>query len=339
MNLEKLKIAVLGATGNVGRQMLNILSERGYPAAHVVALASSRSERKSVSFGEDDVLKVQDVEKFDFADVHVVLSSIGSKAIQPLSERITAKSYLIDNSSAFRMEEDVPLIIPEVNGEEVDKAELSGIVANPNCSMIQMAMCLKPLDTLGKITRVVASTYQSVSGAGKKAMDELFSQSRAVFMNDIKNPEQFPRPIAFNLIPQIGEFDENGDTGEETKIIAELQKVLGRNISISATCVRVPVFIGHSVSMNVTFEKEVSVKEALSALKSTKGIKVITDQEDYITPIECVGEDPVFVSRVRIDPSHPNTLNMWVVADNLRKGAALNAIQIMELMAEKGILD
>ena len=338
MNLEKLKIAVLGATGNVGRQMLNILSERGYPAAHVVALASSRSERKSVSFGEDDVLKVQDVEKFDFADVHVVLSSIGSKAIQPLSERITAKSYLIDNSSAFRMEEDIP-IIPEVNGEEVDKAELSGIVANPNCSMIQMAMCLKPLDTLGKITRVVASTYQSVSGAGKKAMDELFSQSRAVFMNDIKNPEQFPRPIAFNLIPQIGEFDENGDTGEETKIIAELQKVLGRNISISATCVRVPVFIGHSVSMNVTFEKEVSVKEALSALKSTKGIKVITDQEDYITPIECVGEDPVFVSRVRIDPSHPNTLNMWVVADNLRKGAALNAIQIMELMAEKGILD
>lgn len=338
MKLDKIKIAVLGATGNVGRQILNILSERGCKVENVTALASSQSSRKSVSFGEEDILKVQDAEAFDFNGVDVVLSSIGSKAIKGYAERITARSYLIDNSSAFRMDEDVPLIIPEVNGEDVHKIELSGIIANPNCAMIQMAMILKPLDEITKIKRVVTSTYQSVSGAGKKAMDELFSQTRAIYMNDNKKPEEFPRTIAFNIIPQIDEFDDNGDTGEETKIAQEFQKVMGRDIPTTATCVRVPVFIGHSMSVNITFEGEMTTKAAIAALKSTKGVRVIGDREDYTTPIECVGEDTIFVSRIRADQSHKDALNMWIVADNLRKGAALNAVQIMELMVQKGII-
>lgn len=338
MTKSKIKIAVLGATGNVGRNMLNVLHEHDFPTENITALASSRSSHKSVSYGEDDVLKVQDVEKFDFSDVDVVLSSIGSKAIKDYADKITAKAYLIDNSSAFRMDEDVPLIIPEVNPEEIKKAELSGIVSNPNCSMIQMAVALKPLDEIVKIKRVVVSTYQSVSGAGKKAMDELFNQTRAVFMNDSKKPEHFPRPIAFNLIPQIDWFDENGDTGEETKIINEFSKVMGRKIACTATCVRVPVFVGHSMAVNVEFEDAITPKQAISALKSSKGISVVQDLENYTTPLECVGEDPVFVSRIRQDQSAPHALNMWIVADNLRKGAALNAVQILELMIKDKIL-
>lgn len=329
MKKNTIKIAVVGATGNVGRVMLQILSERGFQSHQIAALASRRSYGKELSFGEDETLKVTPLESFDFSGTNYVLSSAGSKVAKEFAPRaIQAGCTVIDNSSAFRMDKDVPLVIPEVNPEDLDRSHK--IIANPNCAMIQLAVALKPLDTIAKIKRVVVSTYQSVSGAGKTAMDELYAQSRGTFMNALVPPQHFTKPIAFNLIPHIDMFDRDGQTGEETKVIQEFQKVMHRPILITATCVRVPVFIGHSMAVNVEFEEPLSVSDAKQALKTAPGVILTPDSENYMTPAEIAGEDAVYVSRVRKDPSVAHGLNLWIVADNLRKGAALNAVQILE---------
>ncbi|HLO77874.1 MAG TPA: aspartate-semialdehyde dehydrogenase [Magnetospirillum sp.] len=329
------KVAVIGATGNVGREILKTLAERNFPADEVVALASSRSVGKEVSYGDDKVLKVQDLEKYDFKGTDIALSSPGAKVSAIHSPRAAAAGcVVIDNTSHFRMDPDIPLVVPEVNPEAIAQYTKRNIIANPNCSTIQMVVALKPLHTLGTIKRVVVSTYQSVSGAGKEGMDELFEQTRGVYVNDAREPQKFTKPIAFNLIPQIDTFMDDGSTKEEWKMVVETKKILDPKIKVNATCVRVPVFVGHSESVNVEFEKPVSVEEARDALANAPGVIVYDTREPggYITPIECVGEDATYVSRIRQDPTVDNGLSFWCVSDNLRKGAALNAVQIAEML-------
>jgi aspartate-semialdehyde dehydrogenase len=329
------KIAVIGATGNVGREMLTILAECEFPADEVIALASENSVGREVSFGEDDVLQVQDLARFDFRGVDIVLSSPGAKVSATFAPKAAAAGcVVIDNTSHFRMDPDVPLVVPEVNPDALAGYGRKNIVANPNCSTIQMVVALKPLHDLARIRRVVVSTYQSVSGAGRDAMDELFNQTRAIYVNDPLVHERFTKQIAFNVIPHIDAFMEDGMTKEEWKMMVETKKILDSKISVTATCVRVPVFIGHAESINVEFENPITADEARDALREAPGVTVIDHRADegYVTPVECAGDDPVFVSRIREDFTVENGLNLWVVGDNLRKGAALNAVQIAELL-------
>ena len=329
------KVAVAGATGNVGREILQILAEREFPADDVIALASERSAGQEVSFGEDDVLKVQDLSKFDFKGVDIGLFSPGGKVsaqYAPVAAR--AGTVVIDNTSHFRMDPDVPLVVPEVNPQAIAGYAKKNIIANPNCSTIQMVVALKPLHELAGIKRVVVATYQSVSGAGKDGMDELFNQTRAIYVNDPVNKEQFTKQIAFNCIPHIDVFMDDGSTKEEWKMVAETKKILDPKIKVHATCVRTPVFIGHGEAVNIEFERPISEEAAREALAAQEGIVVFDHRVDegYVTQAECAGEDAVYVSRVRSDPTVDNGLSMWVVSDNLRKGAALNAVQIAEVL-------
>ncbi len=334
--MKKYKVAVVGATGAVGHEMLQTLAQRKFPVSEVIALASKGSEGRDVSFGEDAILKVRALDDFDFRGVDICLSSAGAKVSEAFAPRAAeAGCVVIDNTSQFRMDKDVPLVVPEVNPEAIAGYTKRNIIANPNCSTIQMVVALKPLHDIAPIRRIVVATYQSVSGAGKEAMDELFAQSRAIFVNDEIVKEVFDKQIAFNVIPHIDVFKEDASTKEEWKMVVETQKILDPKIKVSATCVRVPVFICHAEAVNVEFEKPVTPQEARAALKKTKGITVIDRPEEaaFVTPVECTGEDNVFVSRIRKDASVDNGLNLWVVADNLRKGAALNAVQIAEILA------
>lgn len=329
------KVAVVGATGNVGHEMLNILHERNFPVSEVVALASSRSVGKEVSFGDQD-LKVQDLATYDFKGTDIVLSSAGAAISEEFAPRAAAAgAVVIDNTSHFRMDDDVPLIVPEVNPEDMALHTKRNIIANPNCSTIQMVVALKPLHDVAKIKRVVVSTYQSVSGGGKEAMDELFNQSRHFFMHDKVKNEVFPKQISFNVIPQIDKFLDDGQTKEEWKMVVETQKILDSEIKVCANCVRVPTFIGHAEMVSVEFEdKSITPLEAMRLWRVAEGVTVIDVDSDleYVTPAEIAGEDDVFVSRVRKDSSVEHGLNFWCVSDNIRKGAALNSIQIAETL-------
>jgi aspartate-semialdehyde dehydrogenase len=331
------RVAVVGATGVVGREMLSVLAEREFPVSRVHAVASSRSIGAEVSFGEDQVLKVENLETFDFKGVDIVLSSPGSKVSAEFAPRATkAGAVVIDNTSHFRMDKDVPLVVPEVNAHAIAGYTKRGIIANPNCSTAQLVVALKPLHDIARIKRVVVATYQSVSGAGRDAMDELFRQTRAVYVNDPITKERFTKQIAFNVIPHIDVFMEDGSTKEEWKMAAETRKILDPDIALIATCVRVPVFIGHAEAVTIEFEQSISVEAARAALRKAPGVTVLDHRidEGYVTPKEAAGEDPVYVSRIRRDPTVPNGLALWCVADNLRKGAALNAVQIAECLAE-----
>jgi len=328
------KVAVVGASGNVGREMLEILHERNFPVSEVVALASSRSVGKEVSFGDDD-LKIQDLAKYDFKGTDFVFSSPGAAVSAEFAPKAgKAGAIVIDNTSHFRMDPDVPLVVPEVNPEALKDYGKKNIIANPNCSTIQMLVALKPLHDAATIKRVVVSTYQSVSGAGKEAMDELFNQSRTFFMNNEPKQEIFPKQIAFNIIPQIDKFMDDHQTKEEWKMVVETKKILDKKIQVCANCVRVPVFIGHAEMINVELEKPLSRKEAMSLWRKAPGISVIDveSEMEFITPAEISGEDDVYISRVREDISVENGLNFWCVADNMRKGAALNSVQIAETL-------
>ena len=330
------KVAVVGATGVVGHEMLSILAERAFPVSEVCAVASERSAGGEVSFGEDDVLKVQDLGRFDFKGVDIALFSPGAKVSAVHAPRAAkAGAIVIDNTSQFRMDPDVPLIVPEVNPEAIVDYKKRGIIANPNCSTMQMVVELKPLHDLARIKRIVVSTYQSVSGAGREAMDELFNQTRSIYVNDPVKKEHFTKQIAFNAIPHIDVFMDDGSTKEEWKMAVETRKILDPDIHVTATCVRVPVFIGHAEAVNVEFERPITEEQARAALKSAPGVSVIDHRVDegYVTPQESAGEDAVYVSRIRKDPTVAHGLNLWIVADNLRKGAALNAVQIAELLA------
>jgi len=332
------KIAVVGATGNVGREILEILSERKFPAREVVALASRNSLGKQVSFGEEKILDVKALDDYDFTGTDIALFSPGSAISKIHAPRAAAQGcVVIDNTSFFRMDPDIPLVVPEVNPEALAGFATRNIIANPNCSTIQMVVALKPLHAANPIKRVVVSTYQSVSGAGKEAMDELYDQTKALYVHDHKDPKKFTKRIAFNLIPQIDVFLDNGMTKEEWKMVEETKKILDPNIAVSATCVRVPVFVGHSESVNLEFTNPITVKEIYDLLAEAPGVVLVDRREDggYITPAEIAGEDAVYVSRVRIDPTIPNGLNLWIVSDNLRKGAALNAVQIAETLIAK----
>ena len=334
------KIAVAGATGNVGREMLNILSERGFPADEVVALASSRSQGTEVSFG-DKTLKVQNLENYDFSDTDICLMSAGGTVSQKYSPKIGAQGcVVIDNSSAWRYDADVPLIVPEVNPDAIAQFTRKNIIANPNCSTAQLVVALKPLHDRAKIKRVVVSTYQSVSGAGKEGMDELFNQTRAVFSAGEVTTKKFPKRISFNLIPHIDVFMEDGFTKEEWKMVVETKKILDKKIKLTATCVRVPVFIGHSESVNIECEKPITADEAREVLRTAPGILVIDKHEPggYITPHEAAGEDATYISRIREDSTVENGLAFWCVSDNLRKGAALNAVQIAEVLVNRKLI-
>jgi len=333
------KVAVVGATGNVGREMLKTMYERDFPADEVVALASHRSVGKEISYGDDDILKCQDLDTYDFKGTDIVLSSPGASISAQFAPRATAAgAVIVDNTSHFRMDPDVPLVVPEVNPEAIAGYTKKGIIANPNCSTIQMLVALKPLHDMAKIKRIVVATYQSVSGGGKSAMDELFNQTRGVYMNQDaeENREVFTKQIAFNVIPQIDKFMDDGMTKEEWKMVVETNKILDPDIKVCASCVRVPVFIGHAEMINVEFADPIDVKEATDELRESPGVVVIDDPEQdggYVTPAECAGEDAVFVSRIRKDSSVKNGLNFWCVSDNLRKGAALNTVQIAEILA------
>ena len=338
--MSKYKVAVVGATGNVGREMLNVLHEREFPVSDVYALASSRSTGREVSFGDDHILKVQDLEKFDFKGVDIVLASAGGKVSAAFAPEAAQKgAVVIDNSSHFRMDPDVPLVVPEVNAEALAGYKKKNIIANPNCSTIQMVTALKPLHDIAKIKRIVVATYQSVSGAGKEAMDELFNQTKALYSTiDVPKRQVFAKQISFNVIPQIDIFMDDGYTKEEWKMRVETQKILDAGIAVSATCVRVPVFVGHAEAVNVEFEKPIAPDAARKALQKAQGVVVIDkpDPEDgFATPVEIAGDDPVYVSRIRKDASVANGLSLWVVADNLRKGAATNAVQIAEVLCKK----
>ncbi len=334
------KVAIAGATGNVGREMLAILAERRFPVSEAVALASTRSIGKEVSFGEK-TLKCKVLEHFDFSDTDICLMSAGGTVSKEFSPKIGARGcVVIDNSSAWRMDPDVPLIVPEVNAAAAKGFVNKYIIANPNCSTAQLVVALKPLHDRAIIKRVVVATYQSVSGAGKEAMDELFSQTRAVFVSAPVEPKRFPKRIAFNLIPQIDVFMDDGSTQEEWKMMAETKKILDPKIRLTATCVRVPVFISHSEAVNIEFEKPISADEAREILREAPGCLVVDRREPggYITPHEAAGEDATYISRIREDPTVENGLNLWCVSDNLRKGAALNAVQIAEVLANRGWL-
>ena len=328
-------IAVAGATGNVGREILNILDDRKFPVERVDALASSRSVGKEVSFG-DKTLTVSALEHYDWSKADLALFACGSAATKEFAPKAAAAGcVVIDNSSLYRMDEDVPLVVPEVNPEALAGYTNRNIIANPNCSTAQLVVALKPLHDAAIIKRVVVSTYQSVSGAGNAAMDELFTQTRAVFVNDELKQENFTKQIAFNVIPHIDVFLEDGSTKEEWKMVSETKKIIDPSIELTATCVRVPVFVGHSEAVNVEFENPISEKEAWDILREAEGVLLVDKREDggYVTPVECVGDYATFVSRLRKDPSVENGLNFWVVSDNLRKGAALNAVQIAEELA------
>src|SRR5579859_4938839 len=334
------KVAVVGATGNVGREMLNILDERGFPVSEVVALASRRSMGVEVSYG-DRTLKVKALEHYDFSDVDICLMSAGGSVSKEWSPKIAAAgAVVIDNSSAWRMDPDVPLIVPEVNADAAAGFTKKNIIANPNCSTAQLVVALKPLHDKAVIKRVVVSTYQSVSGAGKDAMDELFSQTKAVYTNSELINKKFPKRIAFNVIPEIDVFMEDGYTKEEWKMMMETKKILDPNIKLSATCVRVPVFVGHSEAVNIEFEKPISPDEARNILRSAPGCLVIDKHEPggYVTPYEAAGEDATYISRIRADATVDNGLVLWCVSDNLRKGAALNAIQIAEVLINRKLI-
>ena len=332
------KVAVVGATGNVGQGLLQIMAEREFPADEVVALASERSIGREVSYGEKQILKVQDLAEFDFTGTDIVLSSPGAKVSAQYSPKAAkAGAVVIDNTSHYRMDPDVPLVVPEVNPDAIAGFTKKGIIANPNCSTIQMVTALKPLHDLAGIKRVVVATYQSVSGGGREAMDELFNQTRAIFVNDPIEKTKFTKQIAFNVIPHIDDFMDDGSTKEEWKMVVETKKILDPKIKVTATCVRVPVFIGHAEAVNIEFERPISAEEAREALKRAPGITVIDHRHDegYVTPEECAGEDPVYISRIREDPTVENGLNIWIVADNLRKGAALNTVQIAEVLVKR----
>ncbi len=334
------KVAIVGATGNVGREMLNILEERGFPADEVVPLASRRSAGTEVSYG-DKTLKVKALDNYDFSDTDICLMSAGGSVSKEWSPRIGKQGcVVIDNSSAWRYDADVPLVVPEVNPDAIAGYSRKNIVANPNCSTAQMLVALKPLHDAATIKRIVVSTYQSVSGAGKEGMDELFAQTRAVFVADPVETRKFTKRIAFNVIPHIDVFMEDGYTKEEWKMVAETKKMLDPKIKVTATCVRVPVFIGHSEAVNLEFEREITADEARDILREAPGVLVVDKRENggYVTPVESAGEDATYVSRIREDATVENGLNLWIVSDNLRKGAALNAVQIAELMIERGLL-
>ena len=334
------KVAVVGATGNVGREMLSILAERRFPASEVVALASTRSTGVDVSFG-DNVIKVKALDYYDFRGTDICLMSAGSPVAKEWAPRIAAQgAMVIDNSSFWRMDREVPLIVPEVNASALETGIKKGIIANPNCSTAQMVVALKPLHDEAAIKRVVVSTYQSVSGAGKDAMDELFRQTRAVYVADPIEKQKFSKQIAFNVIPHIDVFLDSGYTKEEWKMMVETQKILDPDIQVTATCVRVPVFIGHSESVNLEFERPITADRARTILRSAPGVLVVDKREDegYVTPVEAAGEDATYVSRIRKDPTVEYGLSLWVVSDNLRKGAALNAVQIAEALINRKLL-
>jgi aspartate-semialdehyde dehydrogenase len=335
------KVAIIGATGNVGREMLNILAEREFPADEVFALASRKSMGVEVSFG-DSRLKCRDLEQFDFRGVDFALMSAGSAVSKEWAPKIGAAGcVVIDNSSCWRMDPDVPLVVPEVNADAVEGFTKKYIVANPNCSTAQLVVVLKPLHDKARIKRVVIATYQSVSGAGKEAMDELWDQTKGIFVTDPPAPKIFPKQIAFNLIPQIDTFMEDGSTKEEWKMMAETKKILDPKIKLTATCVRVPVFVGHSEAVNVEFEDPITAKEARAILREAPGVLVVDKREPggYVTPVECVGDYATFVSRIREDQTVDNGLSFWIVSDNLRKGAALNTVQIAEVIINRNLLD
>jgi aspartate-semialdehyde dehydrogenase len=334
------KVAVAGATGNVGREMLTILEERGFPADEIVPLASRRSVGTEVSYG-DRTLKVRALDSHDFSDTDICVMSAGGNVSREWSPKIGRQGcVVIDNSSAFRYDQDVPLVVPEVNPDAIELFSRKNIIANPNCSTAQLVVALKPLHDAATIRRVVVATYQSVSGAGKEAMDELFQQTRAVFVADPITAQKFTKRIAFNVIPHIDVFMEDGSTKEEWKMVAETKKILDPKIRLTATCVRVPVFIGHSEAVNIEFEKPITADEARDLLREAPGCQVIDKHENgaYITPVEAAGEDATYISRIREDPTIDNGLSLWVVSDNLRKGAALNTVQIAELLVARGLI-
>ncbi len=333
------RIVVAGATGNVGREMLNILSEREFPLDDIAVVASSRSQGDEVDFGETGrKLKVQNIDHFDPTGWDMALFAIGSEGTKIHAPRFAAAGCtVIDNSSLYRMDPDVPLIVPEVNPDAIAGYTKRNIIANPNCSTAQMVVALKPLHDFAKIKRVVVSTYQSVSGAGKAGMDELFEQSRNIFVGDSAEAKKFTKQIAFNVIPHIDSFLDDGSTKEEWKMVVETKKILDPKIKVTATCVRVPVFVGHSESINIEFENEISAEQAQKILREAPGVMLVDKREDggYVTPVECVGEYATFISRVREDSTVENGLSLWCVSDNLRKGAALNAVQIAELLGRR----
>ncbi|CCA92983.1 MULTISPECIES: aspartate-semialdehyde dehydrogenase [unclassified Novosphingobium] len=333
------RVAVVGATGNVGREMLNILAEREFPCDEIAAVASPRSTGMEIDFGETGKkLKVKNIEHFDFTGWDIALFAAGSGPTKIYAPKAASQGcVVIDNSSLYRMEPDVPLIVPEVNPDAIDGYTKRNIIANPNCSTAQMVVALKPLHDAAKIKRVVVSTYQSVSGAGKAGMDELFEQSRAIFVGDQVEPKKFTKQIAFNVIPHIDVFLDDGSTKEEWKMVVETKKILDPAVKVQATCVRVPVFVGHAESITLEFENEISAEQAQNILREAPGIMLVDKREDggYVSPIECVGDSATYISRVRDDSTVENGLALWCVSDNLRKGAALNAVQIAELLGRR----
>ena len=331
------KVAVVGGTGNVGREMLQTLAQHEFPADEVVPLASERSAGREVSYGENEVLRVRQLDKFDFKGFDLALFSPGAKVSAVHAPRAAAAGCIvIDNTSQFRMDPDVPLVVPEVNADAIAGYTKRNIIANPNCSTIQMVVALKPLHDIARIRRVVVATYQSVSGAGKEAMDELYGQTKNIYTLGSVEPSKFTKQIAFNVIPHIDAFMEDGSTKEEWKMKVETKKILDPDIDVVATCVRTPVFVGHAEAVNVEFESAISVAQARSALNSAPGVVVVDRRENggYMTPVEAAGEDAVFVGRIRKDSTIEHGLSLWIVSDNLRKGAALNAVQIAEHLVE-----
>jgi aspartate-semialdehyde dehydrogenase len=332
------KVVVAGATGNVGREMLNILAEREFPVDEIVALASRKSLGTEVSFG-DKTLKTKDLDTFDFTGWDIALFAVGSDATKIYAPKAAASGcVVIDNSSLYRYDPQIPLVVPEVNAEAVDQYKNKMIIANPNCSTAQMVVALKPLHDRARIKRVVVSTYQSVSGAGKEGIDELWDQTKGMYVPGQEvAPKKFSKQIAFNVIPHIDVFLDDGSTKEEWKMVAETKKILDKNIKVTATCVRVPVFVGHSESINIEFEEPLDWQEAQDILREAPGIMLIDKREagGYITPVECVGDYATYISRVRQDSTIENGLNLWCVSDNLRKGAALNAVQIAEVLGKR----
>lgn len=333
------RVVVAGATGNVGREMINILAEREFPIDELAVVASSRSQGDQIEYGETGkMLTIKNIEHFDPTGWDMALFAIGSDATKIYAPKFAAAGCIvIDNSSLYRMDPDVPLIVPEVNPDAIDGYTAKNIIANPNCSTAQMVVALKPLHDKATIKRVVVATYQSVSGAGKAGMDELFEQSRNIFVGDPAEPKKFTKQIAFNVIPHIDSFLDDGSTKEEWKMVAETKKILDPKVKVTATCVRVPVFVGHSEALNIEFEDEISAQEAQDILREAPGVMLIDKREDggYVTPVECVGDYATFISRVREDSTVDNGLSLWCVSDNLRKGAALNAVQIAELLGRR----
>jgi aspartate-semialdehyde dehydrogenase len=336
----EVNVAIVGATGNVGQEILAIMEERLFPVKDVFALASRQSIGREVSYG-DKTLKCRDLETFDFSKVDIALFAAGGSVAKEWAPKAAAAgAIVIDNSSQFRMDPDVPLIVPEVNADAVAGARKKNIIANPNCSTAQLVVALKPLHDAAIIKRVVVSTYQSTSGAGREAMDELFNQTKGIFVNDSPTPDKFTKQIAFNVIPHIDDFMEDGFTKEEWKMVAETKKILDPKIKLTATCVRVPTFVGHAEAVNVELENPLSDDEAREILRESPGILVVDKREDggYVTPVECVGDFATFVSRIRVDPTIDNGLSFWCVSDNLRKGAALNAVQIAEILLNQNLI-